>query len=198
MISGLILAGGQSLRMRSSNQDGVDKGLLPLHGEPLVEHARSFMLGQGIATILVSANRHLDQYSTYGQVIRDSSSAGDFQGPLQGLAAALGVVRTPWLFVLPVDVVCLPADLVARLCRGAQDTRLAFAVSDDGPQPLCLVMHVSLQSSLLEFIAQGRRKVQDWLALSGAQAVTFTLEDGVFLNINTPADLLRASAQPVR
>lgn len=197
MISGLILAGGRSLRMQNIDLQYIDKGLLPLYGEPLAAHARRFMLGQGIDTILVSANRNLDQYSAYGRVIVDGSWAPEGGGPLQGLAAALSVLRTPWLFVLPVDVVGLPSDLVARLCAGAGECGLAFAVAD-GPQPLCLVMHESQRASLLEFIAQGRRKVQDWLAVSGAQAVTFTAEEGAFLNINTPEDLLRASAQPIR
>jgi molybdenum cofactor guanylyltransferase len=59
-ITGLILAGGQGSRM-----GGVDKGLEPLQGRALVEHAIERLRPQ-VGTIAISANRNVDQYARYG------------------------------------------------------------------------------------------------------------------------------------
>lgn len=59
-VTGLILAGGQGSRM-----GGVDKGLEPLQGRPLIEHAIARLAPQ-VGTILISANRNADRYAQYG------------------------------------------------------------------------------------------------------------------------------------
>ena len=62
-LTGLILAGGQGSRM-----GGVDKGLQLLHERPLVEHVIERLSPQ-VATIAVSANRHLERYRRYGLAV---------------------------------------------------------------------------------------------------------------------------------
>ena len=54
-VSGLILAGGRATRM-----GGIDKGLVPFMGKPLIEHAIARLSPQ-VTTILINANRNHDR-----------------------------------------------------------------------------------------------------------------------------------------
>ena len=83
--------------------------------------------------VLVSANRDLDRYA--GEGLTAVADRTTDLGPLGGLDALAAACATPWLLTLPVDLVatndCLIRTLVSK--RGADG---AFAVDDDGPQPL--------------------------------------------------------------
>lgn len=69
-ITGLILAGGQGSRM-----GGVDKGLEPLLGRPLIEHAIERLRPQ-VGSLAISANRNFADYAGYGfPVFRDLDTA---------------------------------------------------------------------------------------------------------------------------
>ena len=189
VFDGLILAGGQSRRMRSADAPHVDKGLMPWRGEPLVAHARRFLRDQGAQTLWISANRHPDDYAAYGQVVRDDAGHADC-GPLAGVLAGLKHSRSPWLLVLPVDVVHCPADLGARLSAAASPGQPAYARTPDGPHPLCLMAHRDLGDGLRGFLESGGRQVQRWLRSCDAVAVDFPDADAL-VNLNTPEDWAR-------
>ena len=59
-ITGLVLAGGQGRRMGS-----VDKGLVLLHGRPMVQHVLERLAPQ-VDDILINANQHADEYAAFG------------------------------------------------------------------------------------------------------------------------------------
>lgn len=65
-ITGLLLAGGRALRM-----GGIDKGLIPFQGKPLIEHAIN-RLGPQVANLVINANRNQTVYSQYGCRCGDS------------------------------------------------------------------------------------------------------------------------------
>lgn len=86
-VAGLVLAGGQGSRM-----NGQDKGLVVLHGEPMVAHVARRLAPQ-VGRLIISANRHADRYGRYGEVVADGDPGlGAWQGPLMGIAAGLQVV----------------------------------------------------------------------------------------------------------
>ena len=186
MFDGLILAGGQSQRMRTPQDPHADKGLMPWRGQPLVAWACDYLHAQGAQTLWISANRHVDDYAAYGTVLRDDPAWCDW-GPLAGVLAGLRRTRAPWLFVLPVDMLHVPADLGARLRAVARPDRPAYVCTPDGPQPLCLMVHCTLAAGLEAFLEAGGRKVQDWLQACGAASVDVTAA-GALVNLNTPAD----------
>ena len=70
-ITGLILAGGQGSRM-----GGLDKGLQPLQGRPLVEHAIERLRPQ-VGALAISANRNVDVYRRYGFPVWPDASGAD-------------------------------------------------------------------------------------------------------------------------
>jgi molybdopterin-guanine dinucleotide biosynthesis protein A len=212
-ITGLILAGGRARRMQDGSLD-VDKGLIRLDGAPLVAHAQRYLVPQ-VSTILVSANRHLEDYADYGRVVVDDPGLGSDLGPLAGVASALPTLSTPWLAVMPVDVLNLPDDMVARLILAADaaGAMVAYAStaapdqeSDSAPgdgkmggqggraHPLCMVMHAGLEGGLRDYLRRGDRKVQLWQKSQAAVPVFFEGGADAFFNINTPEDL-RLAAQ---
>ena len=72
-ITGLVLAGGRAQRM-----GGIDKGLIPFKGLPLIESALERLKPQ-VNTILINANRNHSIYSSYGYPVladEDDSFSG--------------------------------------------------------------------------------------------------------------------------
>ena len=189
-ITGLILAGGRGQRL-----GGVDKGLQPWHGLPLVDHALSRLAPQ-VGEVMISANRNTPAYaSRVTRVLADTSD--DFPGPLAGILAGLRAAATPWLAVVPCDSPCLPLDLVERLARGLGDAPGAVVQrdQDDGVrrlEPVCCLLSTALADDLAQYLAEGGRKVEGWLARQAAPVLFDRPDDAAaFANINTPADLQR-------
>lgn len=184
----LVLAGGQGRRM-----DGADKGLAPLLGQPLVAHVLR-VLAPNVSTILISANRHENEYRRFGRVIADLPERGAAQGPLAGLLAATPHICTPWLVMAACDMPCLPADYVARLYQGLvrDGGDIAFAHAGARDHPVCLLLRTTVLGSLNAYLDTGQRAVMPWLA--SVRAVRVVFEDAnAFLNVNTAQDLARAA-----
>jgi molybdopterin-guanine dinucleotide biosynthesis protein A len=146
-ITGLILAGGRAQRM-----GGIDKGLIPFHGKPLIESSISRLKPQ-VSTILINANRSITKYSHYGYpVLMDETP--DFSGPLAGFSVGLKHCKTPYLLTSPCDSPLLPANLAEKMAHQLEDhdLELVFASSkeDDGKtwsQPVFCLMKSDLQGS---------------------------------------------------
>lgn len=189
-VSGLVLAGGRGLRMQ-----GVEKGLLNLHGRPLVAWALQ-ALPTSRAHTFISANRHQHVYADYGRVVGDDPSLGEQAGPLQGIASVLQQCPTPWLMVVPVDVPVVPAHLFERLAQSVTTpgrASLAYARTRR-PQPLFMLLHTRLVPELREYLLAGERRVHTWQQKHG-EAIAFADSPLEFANINTPAELRHISMQ---
>ena len=188
-ITGLILAGGRAQRM-----GGIDKGLIPFHHRPLIESAINRLKPQ-VGSIMINANRNLEQYATYGYpIVSDADSS--FSGPLAGFAAGLKACPTKYLVTAPCDSPLLPTNLVqllsTKLAEGSFD--LVYASSKDNAgktwaQPVFCLMHISLLKSLEEFISLGDLKIDRWFKELNSSTVVFDSESA-FANINTPEELL--------
>jgi len=193
--TGLLLAGGQGLRMQ-----GQDKGLLPLQGRPLVAHVLERLQPQ-VAGVLISANRNIEQYSRYGwPVLSDAPDAARI-GPLAGWLTGLQHCLTDWLLSVPCDSPLLPPDLQARLAAGAiaQNARMAVAMaasdlSEPGRlqmQPVFCLMHRDLTSPLAGFLNKGGRKLEAFVRTQAAVEVVFDRpgDEEAFFNANRPDEL---------
>ena len=161
-ITGLILAGGRGQRL-----GGVDKGLQPWRGLPLVDHALGRLAPQ-VGSLMISANRNAALYATRAaRVVPDA--AHDFPGPLAGILAGLRAASTPWLAVVPCDSPRLPLDLVARLAGAVAGTRGAVVQRDHGAlglrlEPVCCLLWTALADDLARHLGDGGRKVEAWVA----------------------------------
>ncbi len=188
-IAGLILAGGQGSRM-----GGVDKGLQTLQGRPLVAHVHERLAPQ-VATVLISANRHQDEYRAWSkQVIPDIRP--DYPGPLAGIETALAALARhdpalPWLVTVPCDAPRLPPDLVTRLAHAAIAGQCQVAVAHDGERvhPVFALIHVDALPVLRAYIATGRRRADGWYASLRSVQVDFSDCPQAFVNLNTREEL---------
>ncbi|WP_370539827.1 molybdenum cofactor guanylyltransferase MobA [Achromobacter sp. ACM02] len=189
-VAGLILAGGQGARM-----NGQDKGLVMLRGEPMVAHVARRLAPQ-VSRLIISANRHLDLYDRYGEVVRDGEAdLGAWQGPLLGITAGLAAAQQEaWLVVAPCDTPFLPTNLAARLVRAAESANapMAYAVADGQRHSACMALRTSLLPDLLAYLRAGDRKVGLWQARMGAVEACFDDAPDAFMNVNTPDELARA------
>ena len=189
-ITGLILAGGRAQRM-----GGIDKGLSPFLGKPLIESAIK-RLGNQVGPILINANRNITKYATYGHpVIVDETP--DFSGPLAGFSAGLKACTSPYLLTVPCDSPLLPADLGIRLAtemtRG--DFQLVYASTKEindkiWAQPVFCLMRADLKEPLEIFIKKGDLKIDRWFKELHTSTVVFD-DTQAFANINTPEELKR-------
>jgi molybdopterin molybdotransferase len=166
---------------------GQDKGLLPFHNRPLVEHILEGLQPQ-VDKVLISANRHAEAYRRYGRVIADTLA--DFQGPLAGMAAALRVATTPYVLSVPCDAPAVPPDLAQRLLTALQRDGAELAVAHDGIrlQPVYALLPLCLLDDLQDFLAQGGRSPKQWFARHRMATVDFSDCATSFRNMNTPAD----------
>ncbi len=219
-ITALVLAGGRGMRM-----GGADKGLEPLNGLPMAQHALQRLsaqqggaLGGAIVHAIVSANRNPEVYlamgeATFGagraQVVADRDA--EFAGPLAGFQAGLDVCTTPLMLTVPCDSPRFPLDLAQRLLasllRAGADMAVVMAPEAGRyglmtlrSQPVFCLMRTTVAPNLCAFLAGGGRKVDAWTA--GLQRVQVNYEapdddSRAFANANTLDELRQLEAWPI-
>jgi molybdenum cofactor guanylyltransferase len=191
-ITGLVLAGGRGMRM-----GGLDKGLQPLRGEPLAAHVLKRLAPQ-TSTLLISANRHADVYSTLGapfgaKVLADTLPG--FPGPLAGLLAGLRMAGTAYVLSAPCDTPGFPAELAERLAQALHSNQadIATVTTTDAKghvslHPVFALLRTSLADDLASFLEAGERKVRAWYARHRTVEVAFA-DERAFYNINSLQEL---------
>ena len=187
-ITGIILAGGRAQRM-----GGIDKGLIPFHGKPLIESAIAKLKLQ-VQNIVINANRSITKYATYGYpVVMDETP--DFSGPLAGFSVGLKACKTPYLLTSPCDSPLLPNNLAELLAAEMErgDFQLVYASSKEADgkvwaQPVFCLMRSNLQDSLNQFLQKGDLKIDRWFKELRTSTVVFD-DPLVFANVNTPDEL---------
>jgi molybdopterin-guanine dinucleotide biosynthesis protein A len=189
---GVILSGGAGERV-----GGADKGLITVHGAPVVERIAQALRSQCGALVIV-ANRNLDDYARVATVISDETSG--HAGPLAGIAAALALAMerpddTPrWLLTVPVDCPDLPADLFQRLHAVlAADPSLAcvYARDEHKVQPLFALYSLAHGKALLQSAraaADLHASVVRWHLELHAKPVDFRDCTDAFRNLNALKD----------
>ncbi|MGZ5032311.1 MAG: molybdenum cofactor guanylyltransferase MobA [Usitatibacter sp.] len=188
-VTGVVLAGGQGSRM-----GGVDKGLQPFRGKPMVAHAIERLAAQ-VDEVLINANRNPEAYAQFGhRVIADEIEG--FAGPLAGFERGLAHARGELVVTVPCDSPFLPADLVARLRAALESSHADLAVAKTGVQahPVFSLMRREVLPSLQRFLSSGERKIDRWYSELKVVEVAFDEEPDAFLNINTREEL--ASLEP--
>ncbi len=179
-VTAVILAGGKGRRM-----DGKDKGLVELANRPLIEYVIDAIKPQ-VETIMLNANRNLDQYSRYGYPVV-SDTLLDYQGPLAGFICAMKSAATSHIATLPCDGPFVPGDLVERLISSLMDNSAEIAVAHDGErmQPVYSLIPVTLSDSLDAFLESGERKIDLWYSQHRIALADFSDCPETFRNINT-------------
>jgi molybdopterin-guanine dinucleotide biosynthesis protein A len=185
-VSGIVLAGGQGSRM-----GGVDKGLQPFRGKPMVAHVIERLAPQ-VGELLINANRHADEYARFGHRVIADEIPG-FAGPLAGFERGLAHASGELVATVPCDSPFLPADLVSRLRARleSEDTQIAVARTGEQPHPVFCLMRRDVLASLQRFLGSGQRKIDRWYGELRVSEVAFDDEADAFLNINTRDELAK-------
>ncbi len=189
-ITGLILAGGRSSRM-----NGHDKGLLKLLNSTMIEHVIK-RLNPQVGPILISANRHLEQYQKFGyEVLVDDYD--DYRGPLAGMARGLSHSKSEYLLTVPCDGPLLPLNLAQKMLDFAGEKNAKAVLAFDGKyrQPTYNLIHTDLLPALTLSLESNQHKLGKWLMDNGAVSLDFSAQKTAFLNVNTPDDLELLSQQ---
>ncbi len=168
---------------------GVDKGLQPLHGKPMVQWVIERFAPQ-VDEVLINANQNIDAYAAFGHQVVPDDIAG-FAGPLAGLHRGLSAAKHDLVATAPCDSPFLPQDLIVRL-QGALETQqaeLAVARTGDQPHPVFCLTRKSVLPGLTSFLQGGGRKIDAWYAALKVAEVRFDDEADAFSNINTAEEL---------
>lgn len=192
-VTGVVLAGGLGRRM-----GGVDKGLRPLHGRPMVAAVIERFAPQ-VNELLINANQNIEIYSQFGyRVVPDV--IGGYAGPLAGLHAALTAATHPLVATAPCDSPFLPTDVVARLHEAmlANQAQLAVAKTGEQAHPVFCLCQRDILPHLEQFLASGGRKIDLWYATLRVVEVGFDDVADAFSNINSPQELAAFEATPPR
>lgn len=185
-ITAVILAGGKARRM-----GGEDKGLIELHGRPLLDYIIAGLRPQ-VGTILVNANRNLVRYREFGYPVVEDM-LGDYFGPLVGMATGMQAATTPLLMTAPCDSPFVPANLAEMLYRALAESDAEISVAHDGSrlQPVNALLRCELLPDLLAYLNDGGRKIDTWYEQHRMVPADFSATPEVFLNLNTPDDRQR-------
>ena len=201
-ITGVILAGGRSLRMFDS---GGHKGLIDLGGRPMLSIIAAALAPQ-VGRIVLNANASAGpgRFASLGLPVVPDTLA-DYPGPLAGLLAGMrwSLAHAPGathIATVPADAPFLPANLVPRLAAELGQHQIAIASSGSGTHPVVGLWPVGLADNLEAALHSGTRKVFYWLGRHATAIVPFddVLLHGrpadPFFNVNTPDDLAHARA----
>ncbi|WP_402719223.1 gephyrin-like molybdotransferase Glp [Janthinobacterium rivuli] len=198
-ITGLILAGGLGTRMGQR-----DKGMLPLHGQPLARHVLQRLAPQ-VGQLAISVHADAGDYASFGLPVWPDSLPGQL-GPLAGLHSGMRHAGTPYLLTVPCDSPLLPPDLAARLAAGLaeNDADLAIAVTEEidpatgqtvrRPHPVFCLVKTSALPQLDSYLRGGERRMRTWHGPLKLAEVLFE-NNSAFGNINTPDELAALQAQ---
>ncbi len=188
-LTGLVLAGGASLRM------GADKALLMVDGRPLVQRAAD-LLGGICDDVLIASGDGRRLAVAGAQQVADAVPDG---GPVAGILAGLQASRTPLVAVVAVDMPFASAAVLTLLADLAVTGvhPVVAPVADGRLQPLHAVWAVHSVPILQRRLGQGQRSVTAAATAVGVHRVPERVwrpadPTGRFAqNLNRPADVLR-------
>jgi molybdopterin-guanine dinucleotide biosynthesis protein A len=183
----VILAGGEGRRI------GGGKPLRRVAGATLIDHAlRHAMALSPFVAVSVHDRGQLGAIAGVPLLVD-----GQGEGPIAGIAAALGFARSQGLgFVLtiPCDTPLLPPDLLTRLSEALGAAHgAAVATSGANIHPSCALWRSRAAESLPAYLASGRSSLKGFAAQVGMIEVEWPASPfDPFFNVNSVDDLATA------
>ncbi len=187
-----ILLGGKSQRM------GTDKALLNLGEQTILERTLDLVTALSDEVYLLTPWR--DCYQPYlSTTVRWLDDPAQ-QGGLVALNQGLKILKLQgWVLLLACDLPKLDQGQLEQWIQQLDEipTRYTAALVNQGQfyEPCCGFYRDTAQTSLQEFIDQGGRSFQKWLAT----VLVFPLaiaNPAMLFNCNTPADFATLKTQP--
>jgi molybdenum cofactor guanylyltransferase len=193
-LTAIILAGGKSSRM------GQDKALIQIDGIPLLQ--KVYQVAAACCQQVIVVTPWQDRYQqllpntckfVQEMHLPEESDNTQNHGPLVGFAQALATVQTEWVLLLACDLPNLDVPTLkvwANELNTIEDHFIAALVKHHkGWEPLCGFYRQLCLPSLNEFINEGGRSFQKWLAQNPVAILPNSAPEILF-NCNTPEDLI--------
>ena len=214
-ITGFVLAGGRSLRMRR------DKAHIPWDHGTLLSHAVEEISQVTSRVFIVGALEppamalEIRTPLGSGECLSASVLPDKFPGcgPLGGIQAALAHTATDWNLILAVDLPLVTAGLLGFIAdhRGKRASLAVVPKVGGKLQPLCASYHPDLLSEVERALTAGElsihrllERVSTGIINDSPPASMYVIEEQeleaagfvpeMLLNVNTPEDLERARA----
>ncbi len=150
-ITGIILSGGKSSRM------GSDKGLLVLHGKPLIQYSIE-VLKELCSEIIICTNN--PAYETFGfPVIKDVYPD---LGPIGGIYTGLLNTNSDSNFVLSCDMPFINSQALAYLLSKNNKSLVSIPIHDQNMiEPLCALYSKAILPQLTKQIRNQDLKIMN-------------------------------------
>jgi molybdenum cofactor guanylyltransferase len=182
-VTGFILAGGKSTRMRR------DKALLDWHGRSLLAHMVDLLQGATNEVQVVGRDRLPDRLPG--------------RGPLSGISTALAVSSSDANLILAVDLPLLTKDFLIYLRSQVESSsRPLMACKIESHFPLCLGIRRTLLPEIERRLSGGDLSVHRLIEGSDADIISESqlheagFESSMFRNLNTPEDYAKFQGNP--
>jgi molybdenum cofactor guanylyltransferase len=181
-INGLVLAGGESLRM------GSDKSLITFHAKPQREYLFD-LLKKFCASVYTSCRRN----SQLPASLNPLPDRFKIRGPFNGILSAFesGPLKA-WLSV-PVDMPFINEEAIAFLLKSRDPNYIATCFYDSEqkfPEPLFTVWEAAAYPLLTKFFDQGKTRPREFLMTHEVNIIKSPFPQ-LHININSPEDLDR-------
>jgi molybdopterin-guanine dinucleotide biosynthesis protein A len=188
--SAMVLAGGQSSRM------GQDKALIPIQGTPLLRQVCTIALKCTREVFVVTPwpERYRNILPKNCHLIQEMLLLGEDQshGPLVAFAQGLTQVKRDWVLLLACDLPQLQVEVLqnwgSQLTNTPKEVMAVLPRSPKGWEPLCGFYRRQCLPQLIDYINQGGRSFQKWLAQHSVQELPVR-DRQILFNCNTPEDL---------
>jgi molybdopterin-guanine dinucleotide biosynthesis protein A len=176
-ITGVIIAGGQSLRM------GRDKKNIQYSGKTFLERAIE-LLSNITDEVVISSN---DDIPGSFHVIKDEKNG---IGPMGGIYSVLKNIQNELALIIPADLPLLDEEILQFLIsKYDRNSKACVFEINNQLEALVGLYHKDILPFMEQQIAMGEYKMQELLEKIIAQKVNGDAFKDKFLNINTPHDL---------
>ncbi|MFT6872934.1 MAG: molybdopterin-guanine dinucleotide biosynthesis protein A [Roseivirga sp.] len=177
-VKGLILMGGQSLRM------GSDKAFVEYRNQTLLKHCLAQLEGL-TSEVFLSVNA--DQFEIlHGQFNCIQDHYPD-KGPMGGILSALETLNKD-LIVLAVDMPEINHEMLSRIVSKGNKVR-AYQNQENQWEPLPSFWPKTITKTLYSYFAKDQLSLNGFLKIHG-EAVISNVNSDSFKNLNRPSDLI--------
>lgn len=189
-VAGVVLAGGKNSRM-----GGRDKAFLRVDGDVVVARILSVLRACFEQVVVVSNTP--EKYESFGVEVTHDELLG--YGPLGGLHAALGTIRTPYAFVAACDMPFLRPEPIRFLVSQLDGHEAVVPCWGSDIEPLHAIYAAALRPRIAALLTEGSgaRGIRDMLPHVRAHYVPEAVMQRVegaeesFRNVNTPEEAAR-------
>jgi molybdopterin-guanine dinucleotide biosynthesis protein A len=183
-ITGIILAGGQSIRM------GTDKGFMKIRGIPMIQHVIKVLKEFCPQLLINTGNKEYEQFGY--PLIPDLFP---IQAPIIGIYSGLMASKTAGNLVVSCDMPFIRREILKIILDRSRQSEMVVPVHPDGIiEPFCGYYCTSIGSVLHQQIEKGEFSLQGLKNLPTCRLIPFhdfglSSPEKYFLSINTPEDL---------